>query len=339
MDDQKSSDGKIDEILDEMGVGESKANTGETAAPSRPYTPDQDTPSDIEDLLLPDTSVPEVEPPDLPAGRHGVGPPEPAATSTGVDPASTLEADVAEPPDAEPPAREVPRRAPAPAARTPMPEQPAPAPLPAPIPAAFAPARPPRLVVALLALAVVGLFSVAAAVFSLRPGASGDLAQLLPLLQSAMVDRTPKDSPPPSDYEEQLIEARRLFDSGLHDQALPLLQKLAAKLPSRPDILWMCGESAMQRSQWNVALEAFLKFTASFPGHADYAPGLIRLATCYRNLGFYGSARRTCYRLIGAAGRLTVEQQKLVPDAYLLVADCYGREAASIQAEGKEQHL
>ena len=198
------------------------------------------------------------------------------------------------------------------------------------------------LVCAILAVNTLGILGIGAA-FMFFSGSQRNNAvavvQALREMGTARQTAVPAEqADPKKEATARGEQALKMFDAGQFEQALPLLQGASAALPDRADLLWKTGCAAERLKQWRVALDAFQKFSQSFPRDDAFGQSLAHLAACYKQLGFYAMARKTHYRLIALSGRLPDDQQQMVREAYLEIADCYNREAGQDTAAPADEH-
>ena len=198
------------------------------------------------------------------------------------------------------------------------------------------------LVCAILAVNTLGILGIWAALMffsgSQRNNAVAVVQALREMGKARQTAVPAEQADPKKEATARGEQALKMFDAGQLDQALPLLHGASAALPDRADLLWKTGCAAERLKQWRVALDAFQKFSQSFPRDDAFGRSLAHLAACYKQLGFYAMARKTHYRLIALSGRLPDDQQQMVREAYLEIADCYNREAGQDTAAPADEH-
>jgi len=189
------------------------------------------------------------------------------------------------------------------------------------------------MLAALFVLNTIAILILARGLASFRTNQQNHFDQLIGVLREDLQARratTTKQGT--DDILAHVEEAGRLFDSAQYGLALPLLQKVSKALPGRHDLLWKVAVSNMHLKRWHKAVEALREFTERFPDTEEFPRALMRMGECYKQLGLHGRARKMYYRLLGLSGRLSDEQQPLIPAAYDAIADCYRLEASLIQA-------
>jgi len=229
-------------------------------------------------------------------------------------------------------------------------EGPAPVPVAAPAvmeepPAAAAPAAHAQragkgtwLLAALFALNTIAILILAGKLASFRMNQQNHFDRLIGVLQEDLqARRATVKKQGTDDILAYVEEAGRLFDSAQYGLALPLLQKASKALPGRRDLLWKLAMSAMHLGRWHKAAETLTEFGRRFPDNEGLSDALMHTGQCYKELGLYGRARKTYYKLIGLSGRFTEAQQQLIPAAYAEIADCYRLQALSVQTRKAER--
>jgi len=225
--------------------------------------------------------------------------------------------------------------APAPPETTPptaaAPSQPA-APSPASAPGRMGPGVWPAA--ALVAFNTIAILILAAGLSSFRTNQERHFSRLIGVIhEDLQARRATVEKQGDEDILDRVEEAGRLFDSAQYDVALPLLRQASEAFPGRHDLLWRRALSGMHLKRWHEAAEAMRDFTKRFPENKAFAEALMHMGRCYEELGLYGRARRTYYQLIALSGRLTDDQQRLVPSAYGKIADCYRLQALSMKTK------
>lgn len=189
------------------------------------------------------------------------------------------------------------------------------------------------LICAILTINTMGILGIGAAFFFFSGFQKNNFSMLVQTLRDVGQKRqgaaVTEEADPKKQAAAQAEQAIKIFDTGDFEKALPLLQAASAALPDRADLLWKTGHAAEQLKQWRVALDAFEKFSRDFPRDEAFGQSLVNLAACYKQLGHYAMARRTQYRLIALSGRLPENQQQIVRQAYLEIADSYSKEAGT----------
>jgi len=192
-----------------------------------------------------------------------------------------------------------------------------------------------------IAALVVNSAAVAAIAVALLAGRGPEndrFEQLALVLREALASqRAVPETEDTSQVLEEVDKAVALFEAGEYAEALPLLLTSTKALPNRADLLWRAAVSANRLDRWQQSAELFRQFIRRFPDHKSYPDALMHIGDNLRKLGLYADARKWYYRVIGISGRLTDQQQRLVPAAYMQVADCYRLEAASLESARANQ--
>jgi tetratricopeptide (TPR) repeat protein len=281
---------------------------------------------DLGDLLLDAEATPPVDP----AGEELSGEPDQSMLE------SILTEVKAVPEEQEPPPVE--DEAPAEEEAS-LPPPPAPAPWPGHAPqlvAAPAPLADRKIILLLggiLAVNGIGILLLAGALLLGQPEENNSFPQLVAVLREDLQERRSAVEEQGTDAVIVEVEkAGQLFDAGQYEEALPLLRRTSAALPSRSDLAWKTAVCLMQLKRWQEAIQAMQSYARRFSDSKVFADALMRIGDCYSSLGLHDHARKAYYRVVGFSGRFTKKQQELVPVAYDKIAASYKSQALALAA-------